>query len=150
MPAFDTIGDAIAARFAAAQVTPPAGLTNVRSSTADPPSALSGALPCVVVVPLAVDFRTGNGSRFGSMSWTVNFYLAERALADLARDVSALRRWLGVLVDQLRGSVQLGGLVARATIDGATIGLLTYAGNTYSGISIDVTVITTEGWSATA
>lgn len=147
MADFDAIGTALAARFAPAQVTPPGGFTNVRASTADIPNQLS-ALPSVVCFLDEGEFRTGNGTREGISTWAVRFYYA--ATTDLTRDAAALRKWLSVLVDQLKLSVQLGGAVDRATVDGWKIGILTYAGMTYSGIELQVRIVKTEGWAAVA
>ncbi len=147
MTDFDAIGTALAARFAPAQVTPPATYTNVRSATADIPNQLS-ALPCVVVFPESGEFRTGNGSRLGDHDFLVRFYYA--STLDLTRDANALRKWATVLVDQLRLSVQLGGAVDRATVDAWTMGLQTYAGTTYSGIELRVHVVKSEAWVAVA
>jgi hypothetical protein len=142
---FDAITTAIAARFAAAQVTPPTGLTNVRSSTGDGANNLS-ALPSVIVTPVSGAFDTGNGTRTAAHEFVVRFYLAQYALGDVSRDLPRLRQWLTVLVDQLRASVQLGGTVTRAVITSWRLGVLTYAGSDYSGLEIGVRVVTDESW----
>lgn len=147
MTDFDAIGTALAGRFAAAQVTPPGTLQNIRVSTAQIPNAMP-PLPCVLVFPDTGEFRTGNGTRLGVHQWMVRFYLDQTI--DLERDINALRRWLGVLVDQLKLSVQLAGAVDRATVDSWRIGILTYAGQPYTGIELSVGVVKTEGWAAVA
>lgn len=149
MPDLYAISTAIAARFAAAQVTPPATFQNIRVATAAPPGAMP-ALPCVIVFPDQGDFDTGNGTRMGVHQFTVRFYYGQAG--DIARDAVALQKWITVLADQLRISVQLGGLtsVARCTVDGYKVGYLNYGGKDYSGIELTVGVTTTEGWAAVA
>lgn len=149
MPDYTTIGTALAARFAAAAMTAPAGYRAIRLSTTALPNQMT-ALPCVLVFPDAGSFTTGNTSRFGETTYTVRFYYDQSG--DLARAQVALQAWLTVLVDQLKGAVQLGGTaaVARATVDGWQIGRLTYANEDYVGIELTVTVVTTEAWAAVA
>lgn len=148
MPDFGAISSAIVARYDAAAVTPPAGFTvNVRLSTDDPPGQL-GTLPAVVVFPDEGTFRSGNGTRLGGHDFIVRFYFAESV--DLAREIASVRSWLTVLVDQLRGAAMLGGLVVEAKVTSWKIGLLPYAGKTYSGAELGVHVVTSEPWTVTA
>lgn len=149
MPDFDAISGAIANRFSAAQVTPPGGETNIRSSTGDAPNQLS-ALPCVIIVPVGGGFTTGNGTRTGAHDFLARFYLGQAAQADFSRDIPRLRKWLTVLADQLRTSVQLGGTVTAARLMTWKLGLMTYAGQDYSGLELGITVVTDEGWAAVA
>jgi hypothetical protein len=84
--------------------------------------------------------------------FTVRFYYNQ--LSDLERDYVALRKWLDILSDQLRASVQLGGLtwssgtrqgeVTRAKVDGWKIGILTYANVKYTGIELAVSILVNE------
>ena len=147
MPDFDAIADALAARFAPAQVTAPTGYLTIRVATAKTPNHLP-PLPCVLVFPDAGTFRTGNGTRIGDATFLVRFYYSQ--IGDLARDVAACRAWLTVLADQLKVSVQLGGTVTTARVDTWKIGQMSYAGLDYSGIEFGVTIVTTEGWAAFA
>lgn len=147
MPDFDAIAAAVALRYAAAQVTPPAGFTNVRLATADLPNALT-ALPAVLVFPDQGSFETGNGTRTGTHDFLVRFYLG--APKSLARDMVKLRKWLTVLVGQHLAGMQLGGLVVRVVINRWKIGMMTYGVVEYSGIELGVRVITSEPWSPTA
>lgn len=153
MPDFDAISTALAARYTAAAITtaggPPAGQTNIRLSTGDAPNLL-GPLPCVLIVPDGGDFRTGNGTRVGGQDWFARFYLAQAALADFSRDIPALRKWLTILADQLRTSVQLGGIVTSARTMTWKLGVMQYAGQDYSGIELGIHVVTDEGWAAVA
>lgn len=147
MPDFDAITTPLAARFASGAVTPPASYQNVRFSSGDLPNQMP-PLPCVLVFLDEGEFDTGNGTRLGTHKFTVRFYYSQTA--DLPRDMVALRKWLTVLVDQLRLSAQLGGVVVVARVDTWKIGLLDYASQTYSGIEIGVTIRTSEPWAAVA
>ena len=105
LPDFDAIGVALAARYAPAAVTPPAGgYVNIRSSSAYPTAAL-GPLPCVLVLPFEGTFESGNGKREGSLDWKVRFYFAQTGTPE--KDAKALLKWLTVLVDQTKAAVQL-------------------------------------------
>lgn len=149
MPAFGTIGTALAGRFAAGAMTAPTGYRAIRLSTTALPSQMP-PLPCVLLFPDEGSFETGNGSRLGTQKWTVRFYYDQAG--DLSRAQTGLLAWLEVLVDQLKGAAQLGGTatVQRATLDEWKLGTLSYAGEDYIGIEMVVTIVTTEGWGAVA
>lgn len=147
---FDLLTTTIAARYAPGVVTPPAGLPNLRRSTADPPNRL-GLLPLVIVFPDSGRFETGQGEKRGGHDFVVRFYY--KVATDLPRDMPALRKWLTVLVDQLKASVQLGGAVPTLDVVRAMewrIRLLPYAGKLYAGIELVCHATTSEGWAATA
>lgn len=144
---FDAIASALAARFAAAQVTPPAGYNNIVVSTANIPEELPRQ-PCVLVFLDTGDFETGNGTRIGGHNWLVRFYYSQET--DMERHQVGLRKWATVLVDQLKTSVQLSGTVVVARVDGYTLGILNYAGQAYAGIELKIGVATSEGWAAVA
>lgn len=148
---FSGDADALALRFTAAFCPAPTVAGNVLpaidSSTAESPNAL-GATPCCLVFLEDGDLVTGNGTRAGVIGYVVRFYYAEAA--DLARDARALLAWASVLIDALKGAAQLGGRVARAVVDSFTVGLVPYAGRTYSGIELKVLFTTSEAWGATA
>lgn len=143
----ETIAAAIAARFLAAQVTPPAGYANIRSSTANAPGAI-GPTPAVVVSLNDFEFDTGNTTRTGAQSWFVRFYFDQTS--DLERTEPAIRKWVDVLIGQLKASVQLAGLVDRAVIGAGKVGVLAYGGVDYTGCELTVYTATSEGWAATA
>ena len=145
---YSAIAQALALRFDAAQMTAPTGYDPVRLSTYQPAEDLP-PLPCVLVfAPTEITFTSGNGTRHQGQDWTVRLYYDQAG--DLARQAAALLAWLGVFVDQLRDSVQLGGLVTSAVLTRAKSGYLTYAGADYAGIEGTVRITTDEGWSATA
>lgn len=151
MPDFDAIAQALADRFDPGVTTPaaPAGLTDIRSSTADLPNA-APRCPAVLVFTDRGEFPGDGGghqTRIGVTTFRVQFLL--RQGVDLARDESQLRRWLTVLVDRLKVSVTLGGLVSRCAIIGWTLGIIRYAGKAFSGIELTVMAVTSEAWAAT-
>jgi len=145
----DFAGDAaaIAARFASGILAPPAGYAAIREATATPPQAL-GMLPALVVFLDDGELITAHGERAGGIDYLARFYYVQTA--DIPREGAALLAWASVLVDALKGSVQLGGRVARATVDGFTVGLLPYADLPHAGIELRVHVTTSEAWGATA
>lgn len=147
---YNAIAVALAARFAPAQVTAPATLHNIRLSTADIPNQLPGALPVVLVFPVEGTIETGGGTSLDSSTWFVRFYYAQTG--DLKRDSVALRKWLTVLVGQLRTSVQLGGLTGVKTVkvSGWRLVILEYQGQFYSGIELTVDVRAEKTWLAVA
>lgn len=152
MPAYDAINTALVARFSAAQVTPPAGYDPIRVASGDLPGQMT-PLPTVLVFPESGTFdQRGAGKRDSTNLFTVRFYYNQ--VGDAERDFPALRKWLDVLCDQLRGAVQLGGVtwsdgtrsgeVTRALVTGWKIGILTYANVQYSGIELSVSVLVNE------
>lgn len=147
MSDFGAIASALANRFAAAAMTAPTGYRAIRMSTYQLPNKMPPT-PCVLVFPEQGEWRTGSGTRAGGHDFTVRFYYDQTG--DMSRAQTGLLAWLTVLADQLRGSVQLGGTVTRATIDNWSMGVLSYAGEDYTGIEFKVHVVTDEPWSATA
>lgn len=141
----NAISTALAARFAPGQVVPPAGLTNVRKSTADLPQGLT-QMPIVLVFPDSGALDTGGGTRAGLHRFVVRFYFG--LARNLARETNGCRKWLTVLLDQLKtgGAVQLGGVVDNAEVADWRIGRMDYQGKTYAGIELGVNVTTSEGW----
>jgi hypothetical protein len=142
---------ALAARFAPGQVTPPAGFTNVRRSTAEPPQQIT-TMPMVVVFPDLGDVTLSrNGTRLMQTTSLVRFYY--KLGGDLAREAVALQKWTGVLIDQLKLSVQFAGSVtgvAAVRVASFRIGYLPYGGKEYAGIELAVPMTWTEPWAAVA
>ena len=150
MPDFDAINTALVARFAAAQVTPPTGYDNVKISTGDLPTGML-PLPAVLVFPESGDFTHYPGKRDSVHEFTVRFYYNQDG--DLERDTVALRKWLTVLVDQLKTGTQLGGAVTLATVTHWTVGSFDYSpipGVKYTGIELTVEIVVNEAWAAVA
>jgi hypothetical protein len=144
----DGIAGAIAARYAAGQLTAPTGYATIRSSTANPPGAI-GPTPAVVVSISDGAFPIeNNGTRVGEQRWFVRFYLDQSS--DLERAEPALRKWLSVLLYQHQSGIQLGGLVVIVRIESFKVGILPYGGVDYTGIELAVHTATSEAWSPTA
>jgi hypothetical protein len=146
---FDAITRAIALRFDPANVAPPAGLDNIKSSSAfGPPAGVQ--YPLVIVNPPDEGSMTfGGQERAGVHIFTVDFY-ADNAM-DPARIAEAIAKWLTVLVDQLIvGGAQLGGTVALAWTGRYTTGQMVLGGETLNGITLYVAVTTTDGISPVA
>lgn len=139
MPDFNAITVALVARFTAAAVTQPAGYDDVKLATADLPEGLT-ALPAILVFPSEGEFAPqGTGARRDSDStFVVRFYYNQAG--DLERDSAALRKWLTVLVGQLDGAVQLGGIVTSARVVTWRLDMLPYADQQYPGIELTVNV----------
>jgi len=153
MPDFDAIGVAIAARYAPAAITanggPPAGLTNVRKSTADLPQAIS-AVPIVLVFPDHGELGSiayGGGTRAGEHDFRIQFLFG--LTRNLARELNACRKWLTILVDQHKSSLALGGLVVNVRTLTWRLGTIPYQGKTYTGIELGVRAWVSEPWQPT-
>ena len=147
MPDFDAITVALAARFAPGATTAPTGYDPITISTGDLPEAMYPT-PCVLTFPESGTFTHSPGKRDSVHTFTVRFYFNQTG--DLERDMIALRKWLTVLVDQLRLASQLAGIVTQAKVLGWKAGILTYAGLPYSGLELSVMVNVNEAWSAVA
>jgi len=146
MPDFDAINTALVARFAASAITPPTGYDNVKIATGDLPTGML-PLPAVLVFPETGSFTYTN-KRDSIHEYVVRFYYNQNG--DLERDTAALRKWLTVLVDQLKISTQLGGIVTMATVISYTVGVFDYTPAQYTGIELTVSVLVNEAWAAVA
>ncbi len=147
MPDFDAIAVALAARFAPAQVTAPTGYDPITISSGDLPESMYPT-PCVLTFPETGTFRYFPSKRDSTHIFTVRFYFNQTG--DLERDMIALRRWLTVLVYQLKVATQLGGIVTGARVMTWKMGTLTYASTQFSGLELGVEVSVNEGWVAVA
>jgi hypothetical protein len=141
------IADGLAARYSAANVTPPTGYTNIRNSTARLTNNLS-AFPCVEVFPPGPgesELVYSGGQRRGEHSFTVRFYYGQSS-GDLARDFVGLYSWMSVLIDQLHGQMKLGlaPTVTKAIVFTAGIGTGVFGGVEYALIELDVHVFTED------
>lgn len=139
------IAQALAARYAPANVTPPTGLDNIRLSTHELPPQIF--LPTVLVFPPEEQFAYTPGSRQAVQDWPIRFY--ETQVTGPERAVERLYRWRPILIAQLLPNSQLGqsgsGGVAMATIVGDRIGTLVYGENEYQGIEMVARVRLAEG-----
>lgn len=139
------IAQALAARFAPANVTPPSGLQNIRVSTEYLPDFI-GAPPTVLVFPPEEQFSYTPGSRQSVQDWPIRFYEAQ--VTGPGRTVDRLYRWRSVLIGQLLDQTQLGESadgVAWVGIVAARIGTLTYGDVEFQGIEMVARVRLAEG-----
>lgn len=139
------IAQALAARYAPANVTPPSGLTNIRVATEALPE-LVNAPPTVLVFPPEEQFAYTPGSRQSVQDWPIRFYLAR--VNTPARAVTALYRWRSVLIGQLLPNSQLGESadgVVFGVIVAARIGTLVYGEVEFEGIEMVARVRLAEG-----
>ena len=147
MPDYDAVATALAARYAPGLMSPPSGQGALRLSTATLPQQAS-VLPAVYVFPDSGTLQYQPNGRQGDAVFKLQFLYSMGV--DMARDSVGLRKWLGVLIDQLRGATQLGGTVAAARVTAWRTAKITYGGDEFNGIELEVSVVTVEGWSATA
>lgn len=140
---FLAIADALAMRFAAANVTPPTGQPPIRKSTARPENN-APADPFVFVL-LDDGTLTVGPRREGEHHFLVRFFHSKKA-GDTSEAHMVLLSWLGVLIDQLNAAMLLGlaGVVTKAQTTGYRFSMFTYGGVEYWGIELPVTVWTTH------
>lgn len=139
------IAQALAARFAPANVTPPSGLQNIRVSTEYLPDFITSP-PTVLVFPPEEQFSYTPGSRQSVQDWPIRFYEAQ--VTGPGRTVDRLYRWRSVLIGQLLDQTQLGESadgVAWVGIVAARIGTLTYGDVEFQGIEMVARVRLAEG-----
>jgi hypothetical protein len=152
---FGAVAAAIATRFSAAEVTPPAGYGEVRVSTHLIPNALT-SFPTVVVFPPEVTFSYTPSSRQApTTDFVVRLYLDKPM--DYGRATTKVYAWMTALYGQLDGQFQLGlGYVAWAQVVSMGAGELRFgdAGVNgapgYPGIEFTVRVHLVEGVAFTA
>ena len=150
------IADAIAAKYARGTLTPPGGsptLIGIRSgmATARLPSRI-GETPALLVIPESGTFVTGGGQRIGSHTWRALFLYA--VAKDKPRETRAVNRWLSVLLAAHSSGSQLGNTLGATFVDvtttGYTVGTIDYAGETYTGCELELSVTTWEPFAVTA
>lgn len=147
---FKALADALAVRYAPANVTPPTktgggSYPNITASTATPPNAIPRS-PFVVIWPTEGEVVVGQGQANGEHTFIVNLYYAKHE-GDMPRETAALASWLGVLLGQTYPALKLGytdGTVLKAIPMRWSIGALVYAGVTYDGITIEIHIWTQE------
>lgn len=143
---FLDIADALALRFAPANVTPPTGYRNIAASTARLQNNLAN-VPFVAIFPPEpgeIEVTIGGGRRVTVIPFRVRFHF-DRASGDLSKITTALYEWAEVLFDQLTTSSKLGlggapGVMKSTPTTGPGFAVLPYAGTEYDGIEWIVTV----------
>lgn len=150
MPNLGLIAEAIATRYAPAQLpATPTGAQAIRSSSANVPNQLP-ARPCILVYPQRGTFDQGNSTRLGGADWLVRLYYQETGAGDLERDSDQIRDWLTLLVAQLQVGATLGGLVTIARVTGWNVGQVSFAGVDYNAGDVLVHTVTSEPFPVTA
>lgn len=149
MADFNAIAQAIAARFAADQITPPSGENDIALSTEALPSNIIQE-PTVLVFPPEIEWHYAGHARSGPVVFPVRFYLFR--IRDNARNATLTQKWLGSLYQQLDAQVHLGlsSYVAQAKIENITPGRLSYGGDEFEGIELTVVVSVWEALTAVA
>lgn len=89
-----TIAEALAGKFTS--LTPPTGLTAIRKSTSKLPNAIPSS-PWVLVMLPSGAVTLGAGELNHSLQFHVLFHYAKNT-GDVARDMTAMLSWLGVLL----------------------------------------------------
>lgn len=148
------VADGLAARFAAANVTPPTnpatGLPypDIRESTARLPNNPS-AFPRVQVYPPQPGQSThvySGGQRRSTFPFRVIFYFGEMQ-GDLERQLVGLYLWWGVLIDQLHAAMKLGlggSGVLKAILTTSGVGVHTVAGVEHSVVQMEIEITTED------
>lgn len=145
------IADALAARYAPANVTPPTNAAtstaypNIRAATARVPNNIPATPYVIVELPsgeLTIESRT---SRHGEHVFDV-WFLYSKATGDLPRDKAAMLAWISVLLDQTYGQHKLGlaPIVDKANVDSYEPDVATYGGDSYHAWHLVVRVWTTD------
>lgn len=143
------IADALAARFAAAAVTPPTGYDDTATATAELPNAITTTPTCLVFPPELESSFSGY-KRSTNLVFPVRWYIAQTS--DRPRSIQAVYAWQSYLLDQLEGSFDLdqtGSGVTHAVIVSASAGTGEYAEQEYAVVEFTVVVHVEEGHSPT-
>lgn len=138
-----TIADALATKFLAANLTAPSGYPAIRHSTARLPNAIPTS-PWVLVMPPDGEHVYGSGVVTRELTFKVRFHYAKHT-GDLARDITGLLSWLGVLLAATDTQYTLG-LTATQHVKSALpaehkFQVFVYGGDEYYGWEIDWKVI---------
>lgn len=139
------IASAIATRFGAAAITPPAGYTDPGTAVWQMPTAITST-PTAVVFPPEGTFSYAAFRRSGNLEFPVRWYIAPTD--DLPRATKKMYDWAGVLLDQLEAAYELdlAPTVTHATVSGVRFGRLEYAGQEFTGIELAVFVHVEEAF----
>ena len=151
MPDLKAIGTNLAGRYAPGQVATPAGGDAIASSSAQPPKVI-GQTPAILVLVDQGSFGEGgaNGTRLGTIDWRVCLYYHQADASAWELDAGIIEDYLTTMFDQHLIDLDLGGKVVTTRTLGFRLGLLTYAGKTFSGGELRVRTITTEPWAPAA
>jgi hypothetical protein len=145
----EDVCDGIAARYAPGTIGTPTGALGMRASYGQAPNSLP-VTPAVVVLPKTGTVVYGSGQRKSEHEIDVLFYHSRRQ-GDVPRSETERQRWLPYLLDALHGQVKLGLApeVDKALPTTYAFEELSYGGDEYDGIRINVRVWVTETVSLT-
>ena len=141
----EDICDGIAARYLPGTIGTPTGATAMRAAYGQTPNSLPST-PAVVVIPKTGTLVYGAGQRNSEHDIDVLFYHARRQ-GDVPRSETERQRWLPYLLNALHGQVQIGQVangVQKALPTDYEFVELSYGGDEYDGIRINVRVWVTE------
>lgn len=134
-----TIADALAAKYASGTLTPPTGYGAVRVSTARLPNSIPTS-PWVLVMLPEGELVLGSEEINHTLEYHVLFHYAKHT-GDLARDMTAMLAWIGVLVRATWSDMDLGITgIRKAYTTEYKLAIFTYGGDEYYGWDITVIV----------
>lgn len=138
-----TIADALATKYASLTVSPvPSGMVGgaaIRTSTARPPNNIPTS-PFVTVFLPEGELVLGSQWIDYSLTYRVTFHYAKHS-ADLARDVTGMLAWLGVLLGATWSDMDLGVTgIRKAYVTNFRFVVAEWGGDEWYGWEIDVTV----------
>jgi len=134
-----TIADALATKYLAANLTAPTGYKAISNSTARMPNAIPTS-PYVIVILTEGSVVLGAGELNHAMEFHVWFHYAKHT-GDLARDMTAMLSWLGVLLAATWTDMDLGvSGIRKAYPTDYRLAVFTYAGVEYYGWDITLVV----------
>jgi hypothetical protein len=130
-----TIADALATKFLAANLTAPTGYGAMRHSTARLPNAIPTS-PWVLVMLPKGEVVLGSQELNHSMEFHVLFHYAKHT-GDLARDMTAMLAWIGVLLTATYSDMDLGvSGIRKAYPTTYELAVFTYGGTEFYGWDI--------------
>lgn len=130
-----TIANALAGKFASGTLTPPTGYTAVRKSTAALPNAIPSS-PWVLVTLPKGEVVLGAQELNHSLEFHVLFHYA-KSTGDVARDMTGMLSWIGVLLAACFADMDLGvSGIRKAYPTTYDLVVATYGGEEYYGWDI--------------
>ena len=134
-----TIADALATKYASGTLTPPTGYGAVRVSTSRLPNAIPTS-PWVLVMLPKGNLVLGSGELNHSMEFHVIFHYA-KSTGDVARDMTGMLSWIGVLIAATWTDMDLGvSGIRKAYPTDYELVVATYGGEEFYGWDLTVTV----------
>lgn len=142
------IASAVATRFNATAITPPAGYNDPGTAVYELPSAIT-TTPTAIVFPPDIELSHWAGyHRSANVDFIVRWYIAP---LETVRGTKAMYDWASVLLNQLQSQfdLDLTPTVTHAIVTGGRFGKLEYAGIEYFGMEVPVRVHVEEAFTPT-